>query len=374
MPGARTICVASLGLALCACQQERPGPRRAAPRALASLSSSVAGTPRVAPEIVDTLRTVREEVLAIVAPRVPPARLAFAGPRLIQATAKGVVFRDSQRGDVIAERELGGVFAVAHGSDGALFALGAKEGVRLESRATKPQSFPRAPFFPDSQLFPALESPNVFYVHYPSDQQLYQYSFASQGGGLSIPDVRYPYEGCIGALGALRDGAFVCRTQAGLLRKAPRGRRTDLPWRKALQEPIRFLPAKRLDEVFSIGQAGEVTHLRLTPGLPELGHFTLPGVPYAAAANEEALAFVLVSPPTPGQPRRWTLLVTNLAGEPRLKVELPTQAARADEAWVAAEVEDKNLAISGSEPLVTVGGAARLTVWSYATGQALFAR
>jgi hypothetical protein len=108
--------------------------------------------------------------------------------------------------------------------------------------------------------------------------------------------------------------------------------------------------------------------------MPELGRFQLPSAPYAAAANGDALAFVLVSPPEPGQTRRWSLLVTDFDGQPRFRAALAAASAAADDHWLEALVEDKNLAISSFGPLVAVGGSVRVEVWDYATGQPVFER
>ncbi len=115
-------------------------------------------------------------------------------------------------------------------------------------------------------------------------------------------------------------------------------------------------------------------HLRLAAGLAVLARFRLPAPAYAATANTEALAFVLVGRPQSGQARRWSLLVTDFEGQSRFESELPAAAPSAEEDWLAAVVEDKNLAISAYEPLVAVGGASRITVWDYAEGRELFSR
>jgi hypothetical protein len=114
--------------------------------------------------------------------------------------------------------------------------------------------------------------------------------------------------------------------------------------------------------------------LRLAAGTPLVAHFQLPAPPFAALGNGEVLAFLLVTPPGPGQPRRWTLLVTDLDGRPRFQTELSERDAPADDSWVKAVISDKNLAISWAEPLVAVGGPERVQVWDYAQGRQLFAR
>jgi len=53
---------------------------------------------------------------------------------------------------------------------------------------------------------------------------------------------------------------------------------------------------------------------------------------------------------------------------------LPAASASADDDWLPALVEDKNLAISAFEPLVVVGGAKSVTVWDYVQRRALFSR
>ncbi len=100
-----------------------------------------------------------------------------------------------------------------------------------------------------------------------------------------------------------------------------------------------------------------------------------PASPFAvAASNGEALAFILVSPPAPGLPRRWQLLVTDFNGQQRFQTDLVENGVSAADDWMQAVVEDKNLAISEYDPLVAVGGAERVWVWDYAKGRQMFAR
>jgi len=324
--------------------------------------------------VVQTLRAVREQRLEIAAPTTQSTLLAFGTGRLLQASIDKATFRDSRRGEVITEASIGAVRAVAHGVDGSLFAIGASDCARLEPRAKLAKHSPHVTFLPGSLLWADLEEPSHFFVYYPEDEQLFWYPFESEAGAFLPIDATFHLEGCQEPLVQLRDGAIVCRTATGYVRKAPRGSRSIFSLPPGADPPIRLLPGQRLDEFFAISRAGEVLHLRLTPGLPVLARFRLPAPAYAAVANTDALAFVLVKSPESGQPRRWTLLVTDFAGLPRLQIELPGDSPGADEDWLAAVVEDKNLAISGFEPLVAVGGASRVAVWDYSQAEQLFAR
>jgi len=359
---------------------QRPAPS-AVPRALAS--QTVAEKPRPSPSavplpsaVVQTLRSLREQRLEIAPPTVQSALLAFGTGRLLQASLDKVTFRDSARGEVITEASIGAVRAVAHGSDGSLFAVGASDGARLEPRMKGAKHFPRVIFLPGSQLLPDLETPSHFYVYYPVDAQLFSYAFASQGGSILPIEASFQLEGCLEPMTQLRDGAIVCRTAAGFVRQAPRGSRAEFGFPASDDPWVRLLPGMRLDEFFAISKAGEVVHLRLAGGLVVLARFRLPAPAYAATANTEALAFILVANPQPGQGqvRRWSLLVTDLDGKPRFESDLPGTVPSAEEEWVRTVVEDKNLAISGFEPLVAVGGAKRVSVWDYAQGRELFTR
>jgi hypothetical protein len=324
--------------------------------------------------VAQTLEAIHEQRLEIVPPRTPLQRLEFAPRRLLQASVDHVVLRDTQQGELVSQLKLGSVRAVAHGSDGALFALGSHGGARFEPRAKKHESFPHAAFFPDSQLFPDLEQPSQFYIYYPEEQRLLRYLFETDATAFLPIQADISLEGCTSPPAQLRDGAFACRTGAGYARKAPRGARSDFKPALPLAEPFRLLPAPRLDELYAVDRGGEVKHLRLNPGVPVLDGFQLPAPPYAAAANGEALAFVLVSPPEPGRDRRWSLLVTDLEGHTRLRVELPAKPAPAADDWAAAVAEDKNLAISEFEPLVAVGGSTQVTAWDYRAGNTRFVR
>ena len=113
-------------------------------------------------------------------PTAQSALLSFGTGRLLQASVDKATFRDNEQGDVITEASIGAVRAVAHGSDGSLFAVGASGGARLEPRAKVAKHFPRVPFLPGSLLLPDLEQPSHFFVYYPEDSQLFWYPFESE--------------------------------------------------------------------------------------------------------------------------------------------------------------------------------------------------
>jgi hypothetical protein len=392
MPGTRTIWragfwpsalgVGSLALiAITGCRVNRGQSRRSeSPQvqrvglpasAAAPLAAEAAPIPSA---ITRTLQELHEQRLELPPPSVPPQRLEFGPGRLLQALDERVLLRDTEHGEVAGEASIGAVLALSHGSDGALFALGMTGGVRFESHASRGRVFPHAAFFPGSTLFPDLENPSQFYVYYPSEQELLRYPFESDAGPLLAIEARIAVAGCRSAPTQLLDGALACRTRAGFARRAPRGKRTDFELAVDLGQPFRLLPAKRLDELYSIDPAGQVKRVRLVSGTPVLSTFQLPASPFAAAANAEVLAFVLVSAPEPGKERRWSLLVTDFDGQIQLRVELGSQPARADEDWVKTIGLDKNLALSRFEPLVAVGGAEHVTVWDYHSGKPRFSR
>jgi hypothetical protein len=375
------VCLALLG----ACDDKRadrlPPPRAARRVASANPARAAAEQPNSTPSpaplpsaVVQTLRSLREQRLEISAPPVPSALLSFGTGRLLQASLDKVTFRDSKQGLVITEASTGTVRAVARGVDGSLFAIGALGGARLEPRATAAKPFPHVTFLPGSELLPDLEDPSHFFIYYPEDPELCWYPFVSKAGSLLAIETSFRLEGCRGPIAQLRDGAIVCRSATGFVRQAPRGSRAEFSFPAEGDPLVRLLPGQRLDEFFAVSKAGEVLHLRMAVDLMLLARFRLPAPAYAAMANTEALAFVLVHNPQAGQPRSWSLLVTDLEGRARFERDLPATAPGADDAWLATVVEDKNLAISAYEPLVAVGGARRVTVWDYAQGRELFTR
>lgn len=387
MRAARTIWrLSSVGCALalasaCNLGSKRVRPegarQRAAQLALASATAAVSpegGRPSpVASAIAEALRSV-EQRLPITAPLSQPVRLALAAGRLLQAATNKVVLRDAATGDIITEASLAAVSSLGQGLDGSLVALAPSGGVRFLPHQNAAKRFPHVTFFPGSELFPDLQDSAHFFVHLANDAQLYRYSFDAEGGGALPIDAQFELPGCISHLALLRDGAFVCSTGGSILRKAPRGLKTEFKLPAGVAEPIRLLPAKRLDELYAVARNGDVAQLRLAAGTPLVARFQLPAPPFAALGNGEALAFLLVSPPGPGEPRRWTLLVTDLDGRPRFQTGLPELPAPANDSWEAVVISDKNLAISWAEPLVAVGGAERVQLWDYAQGRQLFAR
>ncbi|HEX3773452.1 MAG TPA: hypothetical protein VHV51_03255 [Polyangiaceae bacterium] len=384
MRGAETIrrlgWLRALGFAaLIAGCEGRPRPaHKPPPRASSSaLPLGSLEPPRPAPSmllpIAEALEEVHEKKAAIAPSRDETPRLAFGKGRLAQAAPQKVVFRDTKDGSVIAEAELGAVRALAAGIDGSLFALGPTNGARLEPKSTKPRTFPHVAFFRGAALFPDLEDPSHFYVYYGGDGELFQFPFEAEAGAFLPIEDRFPLAGCLGAPALTHDGAFLCATEDGVERRAPRGRETHFKWPRGVENVVRLLPAKRLDDFFALTRQGEVVHLRLEQGMPALDRFQLPAPPFAAAANDEALAFVLVSAPADKQTRHFTLLVTGLDGRERFKVELESKPAPPGDDWLEAVIGDKNLAISGFEPLVAVGGPDAVTVWDYAQGAQVFA-
>lgn len=382
---AATACLAFLGA--CPPQTKQPKRRSAfeAPSGFASASlvdgslerpkSAATATAKPA-EVVQTLSSLREHRLEITPPLVPSEMLAFGARRLVQASFSKVTFRDSEQGEVITEVEIGSVRAVAHGPDGSLFAIGASGGARLEPRLKTARRFPHVPFFPDSRLLPDLEGPSHFFVYYAEDSELFFYPFAAQASAILPIEASYRLQDCREPLTLLRDGAIVCRTVNGFRRQAPRGSHVEFTFSGFARDdpPVRLLPGMRLDEFFAVTRKGEVLHLRLADALVLLARFQLPTPVYAAAASTDALAFVLVSDPQTGQARRWSLLVTDLSGRSRFERNLPGTTPGAEEDWLTAVVQDKNLAISTMEPLVAVGGPQRVTVWDYAHGRERFTR
>lgn len=328
------------------------------------------------PQVVQTLSSLRDHRLEIAAPLVQTQLLAFGAQRLLQASVDKATFRESQHGEVITEASIGAVRAVAHGPLGALFALGTSGGALLEPRVKTATRFPRVPFLPGSRLLADLESSTRFFVYYSDVAQLYSYPFVAEANAIWPVEASFHLEGCNEPIAQLRDGAIVCRSSKGFVRQAPRGSRVEFEYKGLSDEDplMRLLPGMRLDEFFGVTRGGEVFHLRLAGGLSLLARFRLASPPYAAAANTEALAFILVSDPRPDQTRTWSVLVTDFDGHARFRAELPSAVPSAEDEWLATLVEDKNLAISTFEPLVAVGGSRRVTVWDYAGGGERFTR
>lgn len=384
MPRARTIwlaAVAGFWLLLGACHKRRtPPPAESATHPAwsqaADPDSSVSDAePPLPAPIAQALQEVRDQKIEIGVPQPAPQRLAFGRQRLAQAAEERVIFRDTKSGEVVAEAAIGAVRAVTQGADGSLFGLGLKGGTRLDPRASKKlATFAHIAFFPGSALFADLEDPSHLYVYDAIAEQLYHYAVDVEAGPVLPIEARLPFPGCTGVIGLLRDGAFVCRTSGGIERDAPRGRKAQFRLPPNVAPPVRLLPAKRLDELFSVAQSGEVVRLRLQSPLLELARFQLPAPPFGAAASAEALAFVLVTPPSPGSRRRWSLWVCDLDGHERFRTELPARDAPPGDDWLKAVVADKNLAISEFEPLVAVGGAQSVSVWNYAERALVFVK
>jgi hypothetical protein len=355
----------------------RPPHTRPAPLGLsasAAFEEAPTPAPSLLPPVAEALQEVHEQKLEILPPRDETPRLAFGKGRLAQAVNDQVVFRDTKDGAVVSQASVGAVRAVSGGIDGSLIALGSTEGAHLDPHSTKPRSFAHVAFFPGAALFADLEDPSHFYVYYGGEQQLFHYAFEAEAGAFLPIEDRFPLAGCVGAPALTHDGAFVCTTADGIERRAPRGRETRFKLPAGVADAVRLLPAKRLDEVFSVSQTGQIVHLRLQAGTVVLGRFQLPALPFAAASNSDALAFVLVSRPASGSARHWTLLVTDFDGQERYQTDLPSPPAPPDEDWLKAVIGDKNLAISEFEPLVAVGGAGAVGVWDYARGASVFQR
>ncbi len=324
------------------------------------------------PPIAEALEGVHEEKADLPPLRDEITRLAFGKNRLAQAMENKVVFRDLKDGSVAAEVELTTVYAVRESPNGSLFALGLSGGAWLEPEHKKARNFPHVAFYRGAALYPDLEQPNDFYVYHELQHELFHYSTESEGGAFLPIDERYPLTDCESAPSLTRDGAFLCPTADGVERRAPRGREARFKWPAGSAPVASLLGAKRFDEIYAVARSGEVVRRRLEPGLPERARFTLAAPLFAAAANAEVLAFVLVTPPSAGAARRFTLLVTDFDGNERFKVELPSKRADASNDWLKGVIGDKNLALSRFDSLVAVGGPNALSVWDYARGSLVF--
>ncbi len=272
--------------ALVGCDSRRRPPRERPPHAASSASAHFVDAPELAPSILppvaQALSEVHDQKAEIVAPREETQCLAFGRGRVAQASANKVVFRATNTGEVVGETELGALRAVTRGVDGSLTALGLSGGARLEAHATKPRGFPHVTFFPGATLFPDLEDASHFYVYYGQEQQLFHYAFEAEAGSFLPIEDRFPLQGCLAGPALTRDGAFLCTTADGIERRAPRGRETRFKLPSGVSPALRLIPAKRLDEVFSVAASGEVVHLRLQSPVTVLGRFQLPGQPFAA--------------------------------------------------------------------------------------------
>jgi hypothetical protein len=171
------------------------------------------------------------------------------------------------------------------------------------------------------------------------------------------------YEG--GPLTVLRDGALLYRASDGIRRGLPGSPRSERY--RAELAPWRLLPARRIDQAWAIGADGAVELWQLTDRLVVVNRFALGAAPFDVAASETHLGAVVIDEGR-GVPRRFRLLVHSNEGARVLERVLPDGPPPVGENWAELAVRDRHVALSGTEPLVAVGGSGSLRVYRLTDG------
>lgn len=324
--------------------------------------------PSLSPAVASAVLAIRETTLPVTAPPIAPQRLAFGKGVLGELGADRLLVRGGKEEISVALREPRALVTLP---SGALLALGAEGVYRLEPGAKKPRRYGHVVFFPDSELFPELADDRAFWVTHRSTKIAFRFRFEDGERSVLLPELETPLEGFDGrALAMHRDGVFVYSTDDGIARLVPRVRVTRMKRpEQASPEPIwRLLAPERLDRIWVVSERGGVELWQFAPVATLIRRFEIAPDPYEVAVTDSALAAIVVTQGG-GRPRSFSLVVYDLEGRERFRHELPSDPATTDDSWLAAVTRNKNLAISGREQKVAVGGPTWLGVWDLSTGQ-----
>jgi hypothetical protein len=259
-----------------------------------------------------------------------------------------------------------GAVAIAGGS---VLAAGATAALRLDPGAKKPVRLPPIPWLPGTLLLTERRNSDfVWAVQTASKLFVRQRLHLDPSQSFDAAVALDGYDG--GSVAVLRDGAMLYRTAEGVSRSLPEGRPHAY---KTAFDAWRLLPARRVDQAWAIAPDGSVELWLVGETLRVDLHFTAGARPFDAAASPNYLALVVVDEPGDA-PRSFRLLVFGNDGSRILERRLPSGPPETGNDWEKRAVEDRNVALSDTEPLVAVGGPGTFEVLKLPGGEPIFAR
>jgi hypothetical protein len=345
--------------------------------ALAALAPARPARP-ISSEIVELERSLQASQFNV-APRTYDGPLAFGKGIFGQLTESAFRSFDTDGFRPLGSEPLDGPRALVTLADGALLAVGATTLLRWEPGQKRPTRLPKPMLLPQARLFADAQQPDqiwVFDAGGPSTE-LSKYQLPGRAREPAAPqNVLLPETTVtfglprLGAFGATREGVwlYVSPTEAGkagaplrVERLSPGGLRLpglQLPQRP---RPTWVLPARRLDQSVWVEATGRATRVLVSPTYKELQVVPLAGRAVAAASGNEGRLVAVVEVTGPGPKFELELLDQDLA--PIARVALAADAPTGSEGWERVVTENQAVAVAAREPMVAVGGPARVTIF-----------
>jgi hypothetical protein len=345
--------------------------RERAPLDDASLQAREAGVGLDGTQARRAVARLRTEELEIPRRRVTDQRLALGSEYLGLLDRSHLIVRETKHWTEKARLPVEGARQVIALQDGSLLAVGSKATYHWERRAKAPSVHPHVPLFAESVLYADRRRYTGFGVVHAFDARLYRYDLEDEGRGLLPIRQRVDLVDFDGqAFVALNDGSFMYTAGPELHRFFAEGKRFQGAAPTHGGDVWRLLPAPRLDQVWLALENGAIELIQLGTRFRRVRSLTLPGSVFDVVSNARYLAALRLEQASM-QPRQWWLTVINSTGKQLLNVKLPMDRATADDDWVARFTENKQIALSRTEPIVAVGGPAWLGIWSIQSGKAL---
>jgi len=250
---------------------------------------------------------------------------------------------------------------------GSFFALVSDSVLRISQGASEFRRFPRASLLGMSWVFPDRSDVTRWWALSWRGGTLLRYDVADSSSSQLLPTAEVELQSFDGrAFGALRDGAVVYSSPAGLVRRFVGGRTRS--WANAAQAAgvWRVLPGRTEAEAWVVFADGRVQRRSLARWGSPLAEVSLNGTPYSVDASPRGLAVVVVRR-GPDDQKQWFVELWSQQGLRTFAAPLPAEAPGGGD-WVARATADRDVAVSARWPLVAVGGAHRLTVFETTSG------
>lgn len=221
---------------------------------------------------------------------------------------------------------------------------------------------------PHQSLLPHLGSPRQFFLIRLDSPQAELWEFPQKSGSIQLPRLIAIDPPQYSTVLALEDGSLAYVGTGGLHRIASSPARGEPP-KRIVQWPLRsaniLAGGPSQAQLWAADRDGNIHMVRLEPSGPARVERTLkgPGLVYQLESFGSLVAALCVDPPDPGH-EKWTLLVFDESGTPRMTATLPTEPP-ADH--LAAPPRNRSLRLS--DDLVAIGGPTELTVWEIGSGR-----
>jgi hypothetical protein len=177
-----------------------------------------------------------------------------------------------------------------------------------------------------------------------------------------LPNQRLELEpGGSNVLGVTREGVWLHWGASKVERFGPGGARLSALKVPELPGLLWALPARRLDQSYLVDEAGGLSKALVSPSYRRLSGIRLSGPPLSADVGDEGrlIAVVVVA----GAGPTFELQLFDAELRQLAKAPLPAEAPTGRDDWVKVVTENQGVSVAARQPLVAVGGPARLLIF-----------